>query len=396
MPNPDPPQPIDPQQDAIAADAQVAPHLAQYITQDLNDRQIRLEREENERQARRRRQHQLDDKSEAKEQVNCVPPCDGSSPAAVRDWIREVQLTIPYTQYTIYVAQRTARGMLRTELEYYLSSQRDRNAVTWAQVRQFVQKAFLSPHEDERLRHELDNLRQSAFETSAFFGRRFRSAAELAYPTDAQGARNEDQNRIIMKAYLKGISDKFMKHRLIRDGRPNTLEEAMTLMDRYEADECRIRMAADEGILQRYEEPMEVGAMAESKYPNSSSSNDISEMKRQITGLQDQFTKLMATLSKDGDRKKGADKRPQHQKGQQPDQRGSHDQRRQREQRQPQDQRRSGPTDEPNWEHTFVYTGRPGCEFCGKRGHTQDVCRSKERQRKAQQSSFNQQRSGGY
>ena len=298
--------------------------------------------------------------------------------------------------------------MLRTELEYFLNSQPDRNAVTWAQVRQFVQKAFLSPHEDERLRHELDNLKQSAFETSAFFGRRFRAAAELAYPTDAQGARNEDQNRIIMKAYLKGISDKFMKHRLIRDGRPDTLEQAMTLMDRYEADECRIRMAADEGILERYEEPMEVGALAERKNPTASSSSDIMEMKRQITGLTDQFTKLMATLSKDGARKKGSDNRPSHHKGQssdptgsqdqrrQRDQRQPQDQRRQRDQRQPQDQRRSGPTDEPNWEHTFVYTGRPGCEFCGKMGHTQDVCRSKERQRKQQQTSFNQQRSGGY
>ena len=45
-----------------------------------------------------------------------------------------------------------------------------------------LQQAFLSPHEADRLRHEVEKVKQGGFDTSAAYGRRFREAADLAYP----------------------------------------------------------------------------------------------------------------------------------------------------------------------------------------------------------------------
>ena len=393
---------IQPGEQEAAAEIPIvtAPELAQYISQDMQERSNRLQLDMEDRQERKRRQNEAEQKAEAKEQAQCVPPCDGSSPKVVREWIREVQLTIPYTNRTIYVAQKTARGLLRTELEYFLNSQPNRQLVTWFEVRQFLQSAFLSPHEDERLRHELENIKQGAFETSAFFGRRFRAAAELAYPSQANGARNDDQNRIILKAYLKGLTEKFLKHRLIRDGRPETLEQAMSTMERYEADEIRVRMAEDEGTLERYEEPMEVGAMA----AREGSSSELGDMKRQITGLTQQFTKLMATLQKNDEQKRPPaegrpprDNRPRRD-GRAPRDKPAHnDSRPARDNRNYRDNRRQGPTDDPNPEHTFVYapTSSPPQGSRNRRGRFGRSGRGREERHPRQERNTRQQ-SGGY
>ena len=143
----------------------------------------------------RQRNSRNEDKarSRAEAQIKRVSPCTGSTPQSVREWIQEINLTIHYSDQTVYIASQTARDALRRELEFYLNAQPDRDNVPWAQLKTHLSQAFLSPHEEDRLRHEVEKVKQGAFDTSAAYGRRFREAADLAYP-EPLGGRNDDQN----------------------------------------------------------------------------------------------------------------------------------------------------------------------------------------------------------
>ena len=89
-------------------------------------------------------------RQQVESQAKRAPACDGNSTKSVREWIREVEFTIPYSNRTVYIAARTAEGALRREIERYLEGEPNRNAVTWAQLLTHVQTAFLSAHEADR------------------------------------------------------------------------------------------------------------------------------------------------------------------------------------------------------------------------------------------------------
>ena len=107
---------------------------------------------------------------------------------------------------------------------------------------------------------------------------------------------------------MKGLKDRHMVERLIREGRPTTFAQAMLLIQEYEADDYRLHLALDEAVDHRQEEPMEVNAFhrpsktspapsAQSNTPSRDDmSKDITDVKRQMARLTQQFTKLMATL----------------------------------------------------------------------------------------------------
>ena len=42
--------------------------------------------------------------------------CNGATTRAVREWIKEVELTITYTNWTVYVASQSAEGEPSREL----------------------------------------------------------------------------------------------------------------------------------------------------------------------------------------------------------------------------------------------------------------------------------------
>ena len=276
----------------------------------------------------RQRNSRAEDKarSKAEAQIKRVSPCTGATPQSVREWIQEIDLTIHYSDQTVYIASQTAKDALRRELEFYLNAQPNRDHVTWAQLKLHLQQAFLSPHEADRLRHEVEKVKQGAFDTSATYGRRFREAADLAYPAPL-GGRNEDQNRLLLRNYMRGLKDRHMVERLVREGRPNTFTQAMLLIQEYEADDYRLHLALDDTLDARQEEPMEVNAFHRPSKNSSASSpqadtpakdetaKDITDVKRQMAGLTQQFTKLMATLQapqarQAGQRPKDRSKRP--------------------------------------------------------------------------------------
>ena len=250
----------------------------------MQDRQQANQRCQNERREQQ-------DLHKADLQVKRLPTCDGSTPQLVRDWLREVELTVPYSTRTVYIATQTARASLRWELEQFLEAQPNRDQVTWPQLKTHIQDSFLCPYEARRLRDEVKKLKQGAYETSAAYGRRFRDAADRAYPP-VNGARNPDQTRILLEEYSRGLYSSTVKGRLCREGRPDSFQAAMTLVQAYEADEYAFRLSSGDS-LDRIEEPMEVGAVGGTPW-----ANDLAEVKRQVTGLASQFTKLMATIEK--------------------------------------------------------------------------------------------------
>ena len=131
----------------------------------------------------------------AEAQVKRIAKCDGASTRRLRQWFADVELTQPYTPYSVYVASQSAEGVLRTELERSLNALPDRSQATWPALKKHLSDTFLSKHEADRLRDEVDKLQQGPYEVSGAYGRRFREAANLGYPT---AQRNADQQRIML------------------------------------------------------------------------------------------------------------------------------------------------------------------------------------------------------
>ena len=107
--------------------------------------------------------------------------CDGSSTLAVRNWIREV--TLAYNQVgnnsIIEIASKTVSGPFRFELERFIESQITthniaRATVNWAQLRDHLASQFLNVDESAASKDELDRVKQSAFEATPNYVRRFR------------------------------------------------------------------------------------------------------------------------------------------------------------------------------------------------------------------------------
>ena len=346
----------------------------QYLQQ---ERQLRTDAE----QARAQARQEADNRQKAEAQVKRVPPCDGATPQGVREWIAEVDLTRHYSDSTVYIASQTAKSALRRELEHFLSSQRDRRLVTWDQLKAHLQGAFLSPHEDDRLRHELEKVKQGAYETSASYGRRYREAADLAYPDPVGAARNENQVRLLLKHYLRGLRDRHTVERLVREGRPADFSQAMTLVQGYEADDYRLSLALDEHVDGRREEAMEVGAYSRApparaqgpvtKEADENYSRDLAEMKRQVSGLTQQFTKLVATLK---NQPQDASKTV----GRQPHGRG-----------QPRKEGRPAAAGQEDL-NQFSSEGLPICNYCKKSGHIARNCLKRQRQRAGRHGEPNQ------
>ncbi len=257
--------------------------FGQFITAEQADRAAAQQATQVQHDERLRAQEATNTRLKAEAQAKRVPACDGNITKAVHEWIQEVR--VPYSSRTVYIAARTAESALRREIERFL----DRNDVTWAQLRTHVQTAFLSAHETDRLRDEVLMVKENAYGGTASYGRRFRDAADLGYPV---ANRNADQNRIVKDAYLRGLRDRHIVERLVREGRPNTFVEAMNLVAQYTSDDYVLHQAlysiGTDHVGARKEEPLEVGAIGGSSEESRELKNDMEELKRQVSGMSKQ------------------------------------------------------------------------------------------------------------
>lgn len=353
--------------DGAAADPDVViqkQNFIEFVQQIRNDSDAQRTAAAKEHEQRIEFTRQNRNQQEAEAVIRRIASCDRSNPTSMREWLRDIDLSIPYTKLTTYVAAMTATGGLRTELEHFLSSRPDRKAVTWSTLKAHLQLAFLSPHEDDRLRHELEKIKQGPYETTASYNRRFRETADQAYPIPVRATtRNTDQQRLLLKAYMRGLKDRTTVERLVKEGRPENIQEAMDLVLQYDADDYRLKMALEDGIIGRHEEPMDIGAVSARANDTRAQSNeptvakDLSEVKRQVSGLAKQFTQLMATIKQ----QHTSPHTPQPLMAQQvrpPTQASTH----------------NAPA-----RNDRAPDGAPICHFCGHIGHVIKHCRKRQR-----------------
>ena len=87
----------------------------------------------------------------------------------------------------------------------------------WADVKTHIRTSFPNVEESSALRDKVEKTRQSAYEPEASFSRQFREVADSAYPVDA---RNDDQNRILIRVFARGQRSDELARKLVEEGIP--------------------------------------------------------------------------------------------------------------------------------------------------------------------------------
>lgn len=252
--------------------------------------------------AQARQYKESSSRSKAEAQAKRIKNCDGSSQSRLRIWMREIRLTIPYSDKTVYIASLTSEGHLRLELEKFLAAQNNREAVTWDELETHIRATFLTAHENERLRDALEKVKRNSYETTMAYGRRFSEAADLAYP---HNARNADQQKTMLRLYMKGLDNEKLVLRLVQEKRPENYIEAIEEVNKYEADNYIVYRAlhgeAPPDADSREEEPMDISAFQqtspkkqEETAVSKSLTQQLTDLDRKVTGLAREFTKLKA------------------------------------------------------------------------------------------------------
>jgi hypothetical protein len=236
--------------------------------------------------------------------------CDGTSIPMVREWLLEIQMARAYFSVTNKEADtrklvvRTLQGPMRRYYESFLDAKDDREVVTWAEIKLGLSAAYLMPDESEYLRSDLEKIKQSAYETTGAYGRRFSEAANMAYAKDD---RNDVVHRVVLERYIKGLRCNALKKRVIQETRPTNIDEALAAVQNFSAQgeqlRCMIADSPSDATDQR-EEPMEIGAMyappqQATRTPSSDAllvqlTESMDTMNRQMQGVQKEMAKLKA------------------------------------------------------------------------------------------------------
>ena len=208
--------------------------------------------------------------------------CDGTNPDLVRRWLSDISHSVNDVgpDNIIQFASRTVTGPFRDELERFLTEailgppQVLRAAVPWPALKAHLSAQFLRPNEAEALRNEVEHLKQSSFEDITTFMRRFRCVAQSAFPLP----RNVDQNRLLIRSLIKGLNSARLARRLIEDGHPETLEQALQQLAEFSGRMDQFALLRQDTET-RQVEPMDVSATQ----PTSS----FTKVRTDVTLLQD-------------------------------------------------------------------------------------------------------------
>lgn len=300
---------------------------------------------------RRTTQHR---REKTRDLVQQTTKCDGSTTSAVRMWIKEVSLAFNLVGAAglVEIVTKTISGPLRFEIERFLTNfvaaqVVPRNAVPWNAIRDHVQAQFLNVDEAAALRDEVDKLRQSPYEPEAQYSRRFREVADAAYP----GHRNADQERILVRAYARGLNAPGLARKLVEEANPNCLEAAIQAVSTFsERKDAYARLG-------REEQPMEVAGNVTSKpsTPAPPSNTELIDAFGTVVAQMEKLTTKVAKLEVSGRPMKASTKSPPPQQHGRRNTQGRRDQRDQ-----------TGPA----WDSD----GRPKCFECGKYGHFGREC----------------------
>jgi hypothetical protein len=320
---------------AVIQPAQDVLHELALLRHDIN------QYHEAELRVREQRQEHEGDRGRIKQLIDATTKVDGASAPSLRQWFREVELTVPLTgagPATIEIATRTITGSLRLEAERWIVAQSQlrppvlRHQVLWADLRAHLSETFLTRDEAAHMRSEVSEMRQTDFESEASYIRRFRDVAIMAYPA---AARNLDQERILLDAFLKGLKNTAISREIVLHENAQGLEEAMALVGRYSGAEERLRRLH---LLHR-ETPMEINS---SEGPTEKKTEEGSDTLQLIARSVERLTSKMAALECRLKDDSVATVRPQHKASQKK-------------------------------------LSRPRCGYCKRDGHEETECRTKAR-----------------
>jgi hypothetical protein len=209
-------------------------------------------------------------------QTKAVKACDGSSTVLVREWfmnmeIARTKLVGPQLEdLTLRLISETLQGPMWRFYEKWVIAYATRPGplapLVWDTVKTALRSAYLTLDESEYLKSEVESIRQSNYESTGAFSRRFTEATDLAYPVDT---RNDTVMGQLLEKYLKGLKSDVLVSRVIQEGRPTTLAEATASVEMFTAEIEKIRRlrsghapAPSRERQTRQEEPMEVNLVA--------------------------------------------------------------------------------------------------------------------------------------
>ena len=234
----------------------------------------------------------MSNKNKIGDQVKTIKPCDGSVAADVREYLEDIELSIPLLNgipnATIEVVTRTVIGSLRKEVERFLATQPNRLGTPWNLLKEHISRTFLSANEGEKLKIELEKITQPSYETIPMFNRKFREVEAKAYPLP----RTLDAERVVIRAYARALYDTSIARKLITEGNPEELEAALTYTEHIAAG---IELFDNIQRVRR-EEPMEIGALHSAREVVSPEKHAM--LQKELEGVKQQNERLMTRIAK--------------------------------------------------------------------------------------------------
>lgn len=177
--------------------------------------------------------------------------CDGELSSQTRNYLYDIDLLIPQFQNdmeaVVQIVKRTVTGSLGREVLRYIADSTE--TVQWSQLKEHIERTFLSADEPEVLRQIIDGIVQGAAETLASYNRRFREAVSRAYGTNP----SEDAERTIIKLYLRNLKSVDMARKTSLEVPTPTLTAILKFTDNLEAGLQRFA-----ALQRRDEEPMDL------------------------------------------------------------------------------------------------------------------------------------------
>ena len=292
------------QQQQPAIDPNIGAILQQQANQHQADHQALLQRD----QALLAEQQRLVQLQQAKTAIDKrthwvnkeskkIDNCDGTTIRGMREWLRAINGAVPRIPVGAdanlcmhELIEATTSTDLNDEYETFMNAAPNRANVAHAAATTHLATAFLGPEEAATLKEDVRHARQTERERLPAFNRRFKKAAEMAFP---QLPRAPDVEEDLADWYMGGLREKAVKDFVFgHNPRLVTLAAAQTAAyDEWARQERRKRVEKEQRDHRR-EEPMDISVATEAAVLGNSEP----PLREVISGLAKQMKDMQSEL----------------------------------------------------------------------------------------------------